>query len=361
MGNTYTAVPTKDDSDVLAASAKEFGHSRSITFMEKHPIIRTPVHNDNINCLAGIRSGMVVSCSADKTIVLNNIDTGECVLRWTGHEKEVSKVIYKHNGGKHYLLSGSRDTTIKLWMFNQSFAIKTYEGHNMSVMGLAPIDETKFVSGARDATLKIWDVNTGQIIRNALHNRNMVTHIENIPEVNLLCQTSEDRALKLWDNRDLSLVHQFPRKDHILFHCDVLPDSLYCVTSCGGYNNDGCEITLWDLRQRKMLSEFKGHEDSVKCSIFLPQQVTWKRLILSVSDDRTVRVWNTEDGKCLWKEIIPTKSDLTSCVGFADGNVAVSGANATLCHLRLLGKAGRPLLHCVSLQSTFHRSTCDLR
>lgn len=45
-----------------------------------------------------------------------------------------------------------------------------------------------------------------------------------------------------------------------------------------------------------MLSEFKGHEDSVKCSIFLPQQVTWKRLILSVSDDRTVRVWNTEDG-----------------------------------------------------------------
>lgn len=78
----------------------------------------------------------------------------------------------------------------------------------MSVMGLSAVDglpylisyflfsETKFVSGARDATLKIWDVNTGEVIRNVHHNRNMVTHIENIQGCNLLCQTSEDRALK---------------------------------------------------------------------------------------------------------------------------------------------------------------------
>ncbi|VDN88809.1 unnamed protein product, partial [Brugia pahangi] len=67
--------------------------SRSTSqFREIHPTIRAPVHSDAIGALAPVRPGMVLSGGRDKLIALNNMDTGKCILRWYGHEKEVTKV-----------------------------------------------------------------------------------------------------------------------------------------------------------------------------------------------------------------------------------------------------------------------------
>uniref|UniRef100_A0A9J2Q506 Anaphase-promoting complex subunit 4 WD40 domain-containing protein n=2 Tax=Ascaris TaxID=6251 RepID=A0A9J2Q506_ASCLU len=375
MGNNYTHLATNDPSEVNTittrdpnANSQRFsrwanrltssGQSsmlkmpRSSTgYMDKHPIIRNPVHSDAVGALAPVRPGMVISGSRDKVIALNNIDTGECVLRWYGHEKEVTKLIYRNAGGKHYILSGSRDATLKLWQFNSPHTLHTFSGHQMSIMGLAMIDETRCVSGARDTTLRIWDVTTGANTQTVQHSRNVVTHMSFCHSNSLLAQSAEDKGLKIWDSRDLHLIYQFPKKRHILTHCDFLPDGNYCLSSSNGFSGDGCEITMWDLRQRKIIREYKGHEESVTCAIFLPQQVTWKRLMISVSADHTARIWNADDGNCLWSEIVPVGADLLACVGFNDGNIVVSGLNAALCHLRLLGKAGRPYLHCVSVQT----------
>jgi len=54
---------------------------------------------------------------------------------------------------------------------------------------------------------------------------------------------------------------------------------------------------LWDLRQRKLIQQFRGHDSDVRAAIFLhQQQVTWKRLVLSCSSDRTARLWDLNTG-----------------------------------------------------------------
>ncbi|EJW71397.1 hypothetical protein WUBG_17695, partial [Wuchereria bancrofti] len=69
--------------------------SRSTSqFREIHPIIRAPVHSDAIGALAAVRPGIVLSGGRDKLLALHNMDTGKCILRWYGHEKEVTKVTY---------------------------------------------------------------------------------------------------------------------------------------------------------------------------------------------------------------------------------------------------------------------------
>ncbi|VDN86501.1 unnamed protein product [Brugia pahangi] len=98
-----------------------------------------------------------------------------------------------------------------------------------------------------------------------------------------------------------------------------------------------------------MIQEYYGHEESVSCTIFLPQQIISKRMLLSVSADHTAKLWNVDDGSCLWSELIPTASDLLACVGFRDGNIVISGLNATFCHLRILTRAARPYLECISV------------
>ncbi|PIO55683.1 WD domain, G-beta repeat protein, partial [Teladorsagia circumcincta] len=117
-------------------------------------------------------------------------------------------------------------------------------------------------------------------------------------------------------------------------HCEFIDDKVLASTS-NGFNGDGCEISvcelppeprglnsvplmflekeilqIWDLRTRKLLRELRGHEGSVPCVAGLTQQVTLKRLLMSVSMDRTIRIWNIEDGVCVWDEAIPTDADL---------------------------------------------------
>lgn len=320
-------------------------------FMEKHPSIRPAVHMDAVGILTPVRPGMVISGGRDKLIAVNNIDKGECIYKWYGHQKEVTKLIYKNANGKHFVLSGSRDKTVKLWKFNRPTAMKTFEGHQMAVMGVAALNDINCVSGSRDATLKLWDIETGKNIQTKEHSRNIVTHISYNKMRDLLAQTSEDKQLKIWDPNELKLVHQFPNKNHILNHCDFSTDGNFCIASSSGCNGDGCEITLYDLRQQKILREFRGHEEAVNCAIYLPQQMLQKNLMLSVSSDHSVKVWDLNHGNCLVSQVAPVNADLLSCVAFNDGNIVVSGLNASLCHYLLTVSAARPFLQCVSFQS----------
>lgn len=52
-----------------------------------------------------------------------------------------------------------------------------------------------------------------------------------------------------------------------------------------------------------MLREYRGHDESVTCAIYLPQQITWKRIIVSVSADHTAKIWNFDDG-CMFSSIL---------------------------------------------------------
>ncbi|CAJ0581768.1 unnamed protein product, partial [Mesorhabditis spiculigera] len=54
---------------------------------------------------------------------------------------------------------------------------------------------------------------------------------------------------------------------------------------------------------------------------------------------------------CLWTETAPAGGGLLACASFSDSSLAVSGCDGLIAHLRLLGRGGRPLLHCVSYQT----------
>lgn len=70
---------------------------------------------------------------------------------------------------------------------------------------------------------------------------------------NMFIECSEDLTLRLWD------VNQKPFKPAIEFkvgtnfatNCDILStenEDLYLATGHRGFNNEGAEVKLWDLR-----------------------------------------------------------------------------------------------------------------
>uniref|UniRef100_A0A8C3XPU8 WD repeat domain 31 n=1 Tax=Chelydra serpentina TaxID=8475 RepID=A0A8C3XPU8_CHESE len=102
---------------------------------------------------------------------------------------------------------------------------------------------------------------------------------------------------RIWDSRELQVAHRFPVKQYIQTYCDVSQDGRYCISSSNGFGGEGCEATLWDLRQtRSRVREYKGHFQTTASCVFLPKGLGLTPVVATSSHDCMVKVWNQDSG-----------------------------------------------------------------
>ncbi|EON97090.1 putative pre-mrna-processing factor 17 protein [Phaeoacremonium minimum UCRPA7] len=96
---------------------------------------------------------------------VTNFIPKKLVHTWRNHTKAVTSLRFFPGAG-HLLLSGSADTTIKIWdVYHQRELLRTYSGHNKAISDLTyNLGGTKFLSGSYDRMMKLWDTETGVCI-----------------------------------------------------------------------------------------------------------------------------------------------------------------------------------------------------
>ncbi|XP_043355067.1 WD repeat-containing protein 31 isoform X13 [Dermochelys coriacea] len=130
--------------------------------------------------------------------------------------------------------------------------------------------------------------------------KDKVTHLCWVPAEPFVIQTSEDKTIRIWDSRELQVAHTFPVKQYIQTYCDVSQDGRYCISSSNGFGGEGCEATLWDLRQtRSQVREYKGHFQTTTSCVFLPKGLGLIPVVATSSHDCMVKVWNQDNGVCI--------------------------------------------------------------
>lgn len=284
----------------------------------------SPAHEDAVFVIAALNSELCVSGGKDKTVIVYNWKTGNVVKRFKGHDREITKLACTPRSSQFF--SASRDKMVLMWdLHGFSHPRQKLAGHDMVVTGLAVSpDSSKLCSGSRDNTLLLWDVGTGQCVEKACVSRNLVTHLCWVPREPYVLQTSEDKTIRLWDTRGLQVAHMFPPKQHIQTHCEVSVDGHKCVSCSNGFGGEGCEATLWDLRQtRTRICEYRGHFQTVASCIFLPKTWASMPVIATSSHDSKVKIWNQDTGACLFTLSLDGSGPLTS--------LAVGDASSLLC------------------------------
>ncbi|XP_061459587.1 WD repeat-containing protein 31 isoform X3 [Rhineura floridana] len=257
----------------------------------------SPAHSAAVASVASLTANLSVSGGKDKAVVVYNWYCGTVVKRFMGHKHEVTKVTCLPNSS--WLFSASRDKTVLMWgLHGVSGAAQRFSGHDLVVTGLAVSpDSQQLCTGSRDNTVCTWDIETGGCLLRASISRNLVTHLCWVPGEAYIVQTSEDKTVRIWDSRNLQVAHVFPAKQHIQTSCDVSPDGRYCVSSSNGFGGEGCEATLWDLREmRCRVREFRGHSQTTASCVFLPWDLVTFPAIATSSHDCTVKVWCQETG-----------------------------------------------------------------
>ncbi len=115
-----------------------------------------------------------------------------------GHKDEVTALIYSPNG--KYIISGSRDETVKMWDVSTRKNLKTFIGHKGTINSLSYSYDGKYIaSGSEDKTINIWDVKTGKLFKSLIGHESEVVAVEFNPVKNELASLSVDNQVIIWD------------------------------------------------------------------------------------------------------------------------------------------------------------------
>lgn len=214
------------------------------------------------------------------------------------HDECVYAVQYSGN----YLVSGSRDKTIKIWDLNTQRCIRHLKGgHDQSVLCLQ-FDEKDdiVVSGGSDSYVIIWKFSTGEIIK-----KMTTAHTESVLNLRFdyryLITCSKDKTIKLWNRHELSA------NDPIVPTCAVEQ-----------FTAAGFGTSLPPLPPYSLLLTLQGHNAAVNAIQIHEGQ------IVSASGDRTIRAWDLNTGLCIREYSGHTKG--IACVQF-DGRRIISGSS----------------------------------
>ncbi|KAI9028090.1 quinon protein alcohol dehydrogenase-like superfamily [Phycomyces nitens] len=95
---------------------------------------------------------IIISGSLDTSIKIWSIETGNCLGTLLGHEHGVWTLAYD----KQRLVSGSHDGVIKIWDIEKGNPMHSLQGHTSAVTAIA-LGDAKVVSASDNGEIHIWD------------------------------------------------------------------------------------------------------------------------------------------------------------------------------------------------------------
>ena len=234
----------------------------------------------------------------------------------------------QHNG--RYLVSGSRDKTIRVWDLDSQRLVKEpLYGHVGSVLCLQfdpSEDEDVIISGSSDTDVIVWRFSTGQQLKKIRQ-----AHAESVLNLRFdkryLVTCSKDKTINVWSRRQLEMTDgDFPAAAATAAAAGggarhLVPQHVVNLAGHLSLFNEGrlaSSIRPEPLPAYSLLMSLRGHNAAVNAIQVLGDQ------IVSASGDRTIKVWNVRDGHC--EKTIPGHQKGIACVQY-DGRRIVSGSS----------------------------------
>ncbi|XP_028852688.1 WD repeat-containing protein 31 [Denticeps clupeoides] len=298
-----------------------------------------PAHSGAINCVSSLNTELCVSGGSDQVVVVYDWKEGKLCQSFQGHSREVTKVACFP--GSTWIFSGSRDKSVLMWdLGHGQEPIQEFCGHELVVNGVAVSpDGSKLCTGSRDNSMSLWDIETGECLQRNTISRNLVTHVCWVPGSPSIVQTSEDKTIRVWDSRSWQVTNTFPAKQYIQTHCDINSNCNHLLSSSNGFGGQGCEATLWDLRQPGCkVVEYRGHLQTTACCVFLPPIPGRAAMVASSSHDSSVKIWDQNTGACVHTLNLDGSGPLVSLAPCDSGRLLCASFNTGL-HLLQLGTA----------------------
>src|ERR687886_1053720 len=217
---------------------------------------------------------------------------GGALLRTlTGHTDAVQAVVVTPDSRR--VISGSNDTTIKVWNWTTGEELFTLTGHTKAVKAVAVTpDGQLLISGSSDKTLKVWNLSTGEALFTLTGHLGKIQAIAVTPDSQRVISAADDTTLKVWN---LSTGEElFSLSGHLdsVQAIALTPDSKRVISG-----SDDTTVKVWHLKaKKKERLTLIAHTESIQAIAVSPNG----KLVISGSNDTTLKVWHLKTARELF-------------------------------------------------------------
>lgn len=220
-------------------------------------------HDHNVSSVTFMPTGdFLLSCSRDKNIKMWEVSTGYCVKTFTGHREWVRMVRVNSDGS--LIASCSNDQTVRVWLTSTKECkaelrehdhvvecIAWSEGNATNAINEAAATDNRkpnyqgpfLISGSRDKTIKIWDVGIGLCLVTLVGHDNWVRQIMVHPGGKYILSASDDKTLRIWDIKNKRCQKTLDAHNHFCTSLDMHRNAPYVIT--GSVDQT---IKVWECR-----------------------------------------------------------------------------------------------------------------
>lgn len=253
-----------------------------------------------LNDVAFSHNGDMLAVTDGKGPYIYNTNNFELLRLMKGHTKPVWCVAWSPDD--KWVASGSADNTVRVWDIATGNEQITLTGHNEPVSDLAwSPNGALFATSSADGSIRIWDLETQQVLT-VFETSGWINSIAWSPDGRSLVSGGNDSQLRIWDIDKERQLHSLDDKSPIW---DVAWITDAVIASAGATN----QIHLWNTSNGETLRILKGHSAIIHGIACSPD----KTMVVSVSGDLTARIWDINTG-----ELIETLKGHTNWVWSVD-------------------------------------------
>lgn len=137
-----------------------------------------------------------------------------------GHTSIINKIV--SSADHKYILSASRDKSIKLWSVADKKEIKTFEGHDDGVNDIAMSANGKFFfSASSDDKILLWDISSGKNIKTYTHHSGAVNFIYVSKNNKTFISSSEDHSIQIVDVNTANVLRNYNEQHSVLLITEI--------------------------------------------------------------------------------------------------------------------------------------------
>ena len=251
-----------------------------------------------VGAIAIDEQSTTILSASEKTLVVNDVVTGQCKRRLQGHVGRINAVSL--NRDAQVYLSASYDATVRLWdgrsrSFDPIQVLKDAKDSVTAVHCLQTDDLTVIRTASVDGVVRCYDLRMGMLQDNIVGDP--ITGMSSTSDPQCLLVNCLDGALRLLDLNKGKVVQQYANghtAGQYSLDCTVSAGDEYAVTG----SENGAAV-FYDVSHGRVCQVLEGHQQPT-CSVAVHPQLNLSSVAITASYDGTSVVWGNDGSLMQW-------------------------------------------------------------
>ncbi|CAL8149351.1 unnamed protein product [Orchesella dallaii] len=221
---------------------------------------------------------------------LEDVMNYQMVASLTGLHSPSSPGIMCLDVQNEWIVTGGNDKMVSIYDQASKTIVTSLKGHTKKVMNVACLqDEKLVVSGSMDSTARVWHVPTSRCIQTINAHKMAITGLSVHPTKDYLLLSSLDEHWSFVDLESGAIYARVRGDDGesepgmAITSAKFHPDGLIFATG-----TFGADVKVWDVKEQQNVATFTGHGGTVVAVDFSENGY----YLATAADDASVKLWD---------------------------------------------------------------------